>query len=143
MDNKKKFIKIIIVCLIISVFLEVFVFNFRFFSSLNYKKVNLSDSISYNKVKVKKGIVTVDDMDNGYIEIKNIDKIAKNIKLDFSNISGKEYLNYRMYATDDANKNYYALPSRYLYPFIEKSKYVTLNLLGKVKNIKIMFDGNE
>ena len=106
MDNKKKFIKIIIVCLIISVFLEIFVFNFRFFSSLNYKKVDLSDSISYNKVKVKKGIVTVDDMDNGYIEIKNIDKIAKNIKLDFSNISGKEYLNYRIYATDDANKNY-------------------------------------
>ena len=140
---KNKVIKIVLVCLLISIFLEVFVFNFRFFSSLGNKSVDLTDSVVYHKVKVKKGIVTVDDIENSYIEIKNIDKVAKNIKLNFSNVSGYGYLVYKIYATDEGNKNYYALPNRYLYPNIEKSKYVTLDLIGKVKDIKIMFDDNK
>lgn len=140
---KNKVIKIVLVCLLISIFLEIFVFNFRFFSSLGNKSVDLTDSIVYHKVKVKKGIVTFDDIENGYIEIKNIDKVAKNIKLNFSNVSGYGYLDYKIYATDEGNKNYYALPNRYLYPNIEKSKYITLDLIGKVKDIKIMFDDNE
>lgn len=140
---KNKVIKIVLVCLLISIFLEIFVFNFRFFSSLGNKSVDLTDSIVYHKVKVKKGIVTFDDIENGYIEIKNIDKVAKNIKLNFNNVSGHGYLDYKIYATDEGNKNYYALPNRYLYPNIEKSKYITLDLIGKVKDIKIMFDDNE
>lgn len=139
-SNKKKYLKVILICLVISIFLEIFVFNFRYFISLNYKHTDLTNKVTYHNMQVKKDKIKVNE--NGYIEIQNINKIAKNIKLNFNDISGNGYLNYTISVTDEANKNYYSLPSRYLYSAIKKSQYINLDLNGKVKNLKINFEND-
>ena len=133
----KKYIRIAFICLIISLVLELFVFNFRFFLTFDNNKdvldnIHFSDGVEKSKDKL---ILTNDD----YIEIKNINKNIDNIKLDISFVSNKRYLAYDISVSDEGSKPYYQLPRRYIYPYIEKSKYISLNLSGKAKNLKIHF----
>ncbi len=141
MKNIQKLIKFFLLSLVISFFLEIFVFNFRTFQSLSYQQENLTDKITYNGIeKNNDNSFTVIDEKNNYIEIENINKKIDNIKLDFD--ISKKYIEYIIYATDEANSEYLQLHTRYLYPSIEKSKYVKLNMYGNSSKIKIKFIGN-
>ena len=140
----KKFIKIILVPFIISIFLEIFIFNFRSIESHFYKEINVFDNIVYHNInKNDDGTVIISDINDNYIEIKNINKKIKNIKLDITGKNYTDYFYYKISAQDEANKYYFDLPQRLIYPAMEKSKYVSLNLSGKSKNIKISFKDNK
>lgn len=134
----KKYSKVAIVIFIISIILELFVFNFRYFLTLNYNPVEV-DNINYSK-NIKKDDDNLIISNGDYIELKNINKNVNNIKLDIDFLSSKDYLSYKIYAKDEGNRLYYELPSRYLYKNIEKSKYITLDLSGKAKSLKIEFN---
>ena len=132
-------IKNIVICFIISLLLECSLFNFRVYTTHNYKSKDLTDNIVLHNLEEKNGVITINNFDDNYIEIKNIDSKINNIKLNFSNISSS-YLVYKIYAQDEGNEDYFELNSeRYLYQNNEKSKYVTMNLSGKSKKIKIAF----
>ena len=138
MKNAQKIIKFFLLSLMISFFLEIFIFNFRTFQSLFYHQENLTDKITYNGIeKNSDNSFTVTDEENNYIEIENINQKINNIKLDFD--ISKKYIEYIIYATDEANSEYLQLNNRYLYPSIEKSKYVKLNMYGNSSKIKIEF----
>ena len=138
MKNVQKIIKFFLLSLMISFFLEIFIFNFRTFQSLFYHQENLTDKITYNGIeKNSDNSFTVTDEENNYIEIENINQKINNIKLDFD--ISKKYIEYIIYATDEANSEYLQLNNRYLYPSIEKSKYVKLNMYGNSSKIKIEF----
>ena len=115
-----KHIRNIVLILLISILVEIFACNFNHFKSLNYKPTK------YNNVNI-----LVNEKNNEYIEINNINKDIKNLILNIDIPS--DYVSYNIYAVDEANSEYYKLPTRYYYKYIEKSKYVSLNLSGKVK----------
>lgn len=121
-----KHIRNIILILLISVLVEIFACNFNHFKSLNYKPTK------YDKVNI-----LVNEKNNKYIEINNINKDIKNLVLNIEIPS--DYISYNIYAEDEGKNEYYKLPTRYYYKYIEKSKYVSLNLSGKAKKIKIEF----
>ena len=77
---KKNYIKKIILFLIISLFLEIFVFNFRFYESLFYKN-NLNLSVtSYNgMVKTDNNTYKITNESN-YIEITDINNEEVEVK---------------------------------------------------------------
>ena len=140
----KKNIKAILLILFISLFTEVFIFNIKTITSINFKQISVKSKIILGSDIIdSNGIYVVKNTKNAYIEIKNINKNIHNlfIDLDFIKNSGK-YLEYDIYASDSGSKLYYKLPSRYLYNNIERSKYVDLNLSGKVNKLKIVFKNN-
>ena len=138
MKNFKKLINVFLVSFIISIILEIFLFNFRTIQSLGYKSTKL-DNIVYHGIKKENKSLKVIEKDKNYIELTGINQKIKNIKLDIQILNEKQYLNYKIYATDEANQLYFALPERYYYPNIEKSKYINLNLSGKTNKIRISF----
>lgn len=123
-----KHLKNILIILLFSIIIEVFVCNFNHFKSINYK------SYKYDNITVLK-----DKNDNKYIEIKKINKHLKNIVLNIDIPKEKKYIDYDIYVTDEAYYSYLKLPTRHLYKYIEKSKYVTLNLSGKCNKLKVVF----
>ena len=136
----KKFIKIGILCLILGGILEIGLFNFRTWESINYKSTDLTNEVNVHGFKNTNGVYSGKYDKDNYIEIKSINKKVKNIKLDIKFDDVHKYLNYTMSFKDEANKYYKEMPGRILYPSIEKSKYVTLKLSGKTKSIKIRLD---
>lgn len=135
--KKKNIIKQILLIILISFFVEIFIFNFRSLQSIAYNKKILKDINVGNGVEKSGNKYTIVDNKDGYIEVKKINKKVNNIKIDLTILSNDKYLAYNIYATDEGNKYYYKLPERYYYPNINKSKYVTLDLSGKADRLKI------
>lgn len=126
-----KHIRNMVIIVLISIFIELFICNFNHFKSLNYQ------SYKYDNITT-----IVDKNNNEYIEINNINKKIKDIVLNIELPEDVDYIDYNIYATDEANSLYFKLPTRHFYKYIEKSKYVGLNLSGKSEKIKIEFLNN-
>lgn len=137
--NNKKIFKIVFFCALISIFFEIFIFNFRSIQSIVYKAETLNKITFGSGIRKKSGIYVVEDSENAYLEITNINKIVNNIKFDINILSDNKYIIYNIFAADEGNKYYYSLPERYYYPKINKSKYVKLDLSGKASKLKIEF----
>lgn len=134
---EKNYIKKIILFLSISLFLEIFVFNFRFYESLFYKN-NLNLSVTSYNGMVKTGNNTYKiTNESNYIVIDNIYKKINNLYLDLESLDN--VVEYKLYAKDTGNKIYYRLPKRTITNNIENSKYVKLNLSGNAHKLKIRF----
>lgn len=126
---KKNTINKWILGLILSVFIainiETFVFNFRHFESMTF-------SHNYLKYEV--------DENSNTIEIKNINKEINNMHINVISDNSYKIFNLKIQVTDDGNELYYALPERKIYPDIDKSLYLKLNLMEKAHNIKIEYE---
>lgn len=134
----KKMVKALVIFLMISIFLEVFVFNFRWLTTL-FNEGEVIKNISYSDGIEETSDGLIFDKDD-YIEIKNINKKVKNLNLDITIKDGRKYLSLGIYAKDEGNKLYYKANDRYLYPNIERSHYISLDLSGKADSIKIQFN---
>lgn len=126
---RNKYILAIPVVLFISILLELFVFNFRHFESLNYKETNI-----YNEKYI------VSNKDNS-IEFKNINKKINNIYIDLYN-NDNETIKINLDVTDEANKKYFSLPEKEISNNYNQIKYIKINLSGKTNNLKINYSGN-
>jgi len=153
--NKQKFFKVMGIIFIISLLLEIFVFNFRFFETLNNneilidpKNIVYNDGLSYdpyNKWTNDEGELKpsffINDKSEASFEIKNINESVDNIYIDISNVKRKNYTNkkvvLKIWATDEANKLYFSLPERDVVRDVEKSKYISLNLSGKSEKLMV------
>ncbi len=153
--DKKKLIKSLVIIFVISLILEIFVFNFRFFTTLGYDEIN----INKEKIEYGKGLeydednlwtnsngelvpsFCVKDKKHAYFEIKDINAEVKNIYIDIENTKRKSYSNkktiLKFWATDEANELYFALPTRDIVRDVEKSKYINFNLSGESEKFKI------
>lgn len=140
--------KTYIIFFLIAVFLEIFIFNFRFYQSLGYSETALTNPYfgsgltNYDK---SQGSVYAEKSGDKYIEFTNIDKKINNIYLDIvrenkNNESDKEKIKIIIKATDEANQEYLTLPSRDIVSSFERSKYISLNLAGVSDKIQICPD---
>lgn len=131
----------------IAILLEVFVFNFKFWTTMNYepRPVEITDVGIGLEEKAKNTFVSKNN-ENSYIEIRFIDEELKNIYLDFES-SYKEKGGYRQlfkfFMTDEGNKEYYQLPMREVIPNVERSKYITFNTAGMSDKLLIRFEKDD
>lgn len=124
-----KYILATFIILIITLLLELFVFNFRHFESLSYRETNIyNDKYIVNK-------------DNNSIEFNNINKKINNIYLDIYNNDNKTSV-VNIEATDEANNNYLSLPEKEIRNNYEQMKYIKINLSGKTNKLKINLTDN-
>lgn len=124
-----KYIIMIPIILVISLLLELFVFNFRHYESLSYKETNLYTD---------KYIASTGE---DYIEFKDINKKINNIYIDIDNHKD-EAINLEIYATDEANQKYFELPEKEIYNGLKQMKYIKINLSGKTDKLKIKYEDN-
>lgn len=136
---------IMVIILTISVFIEVFVFNFRWLESIRYEEVQLTDFIVDKNLISKKDGSYIAPIDGKYnIEIKNIYQKIKNVKIKIHDTNTiLKTFNITMYVTDSANKRYFKLPKITVVNNIERSQYHRLHLSGKTSKIKLKLDLDE
>ena len=120
----KKTLRTILLILIIPLIAEVFLFNFRFWESLTFKKVT-----GYSVTR-EANAVTVSGMDAP----------VKNVLIDRPD--SDEVLHLQMLLSDEANTDL-ELSVTEIMPSVEESKYVRIYPDGNVREIKILFDKNE
>jgi hypothetical protein len=125
------------------IFLEVVIFNFRFWESLLYRPVVLTPS------EVGRTFI-VDDQNNyvfispdhAYLEFAPLDIKLANLYLDLatSNDSIPTASAIRIYLTDQARSDYYALPPQVVATAAPLTHYFRLHPSGKVGKIRIEWE---
>lgn len=150
--NKKNIPLFII--LLITLILEIFAFNWRYFDGMRYKSRELTDfetgegvwTVSENRIKI------VDNKDR-YIEFKDINTDIDNIYLNIKdircddeklkNITGTvrdfQKLEVQISITDKSNAEYLRLPVVPIVEQAEQTKYIKLHTAGQTEKIKIDF----
>lgn len=128
----KKYSKILTI-FVISLFLEVIVFNITSYCLLfgKYEKqefTNLEFS-GYN-----------DENTKAYLKIDNLNKKVGTIKLELKNFEEDEVTEYRIYYSDETSDEYNSLNSKFYINDYEKSKYVPVYLSGETKGIIVEID---
>lgn len=118
--------------------LELTIFNYRHYESLNYQEYKLDNLILDKNIKEKNGLYYVEEDGDYTIEFTNINKKINNIKIDFIHQhNSHEIFEFIISATDEANELYLELPSVTTIETIPRSQYHKLNLSGKSENIKL------
>ena len=112
---------ILILTIVIPLLLEVFFFNFRFWESLTFEKVD--------------GFVAADK--DGVLCITGFDANVRNIYIGIGD-SG-ETVKLKLKVTDDAN-TYMEYDNTEVVNYIEESKYIRFYPDGKVKEIDVVFN---
>ena len=80
----KKNIKAILLILFISLFTEVFIFNIKTITSINFKQISVKSKIILGSDIIdSNGIYVVKNTKNAYIEIKNINVYTSMFMLHF------------------------------------------------------------
>ena len=154
-NNTKNKSLIIILTLLIVIVAEIFVFNFRFFTTMGYEPINLENCMLDGNINVLEDSHFKFTEDNGTIRFYNINKEIKNVYIDAQNTfisNGTDYnsikenkkntlLKVKVNADDYGNSNGINMPERSIVSTIEKTKYIPLNLKGETKNMSIEFRG--
>lgn len=142
--------KRLIISILITLIIEIFIFNFgtiksSFYEEIKYDISNLKfENVSYDeKTKIyycSDAIATIElevneEINNIYMDLENINKNTMEISLDYTDDANNEYDKYK-----DVNEEYY---SQIIVKNIKKSKYIDVNHLGKTHNIKIYINSND
>lgn len=144
--------KFSITCLLILivVLFEIFLFNFRFFQTLGYEPVILSDATFDKAVNSLGNSTFYFNDDNTKIKFENIDTEVKNIYINMENTKTlplnprpediKDYeanklIKVKITIDDFGKSNGIDMPERNIVSTVEKTKYIPLNLKGESHNL--------
>lgn len=136
-ENKKKQAgMVLLLFLAVSIICELFVFNFKFWHSLNSEQIAVSPTIingatdlGNNRYRLYKR--------HAYLEYEGINK-----KLDYVQISPETGYSttVRLSATDEGNEYPLSVPSRTVNTFVKPSQYIRLHFNGNVNSLRICLD---
>lgn len=134
-----KAVKPFLVMFIITLLLEIFVFNFRFWQSIGYDFTPISETaIGEGLVENEDGSFTFNGSANSYIEFGYVNMEMDNLYLSISRTDGAPYRQYvRIDIADEGSEVYYSLPEREVVSSVERSKYIKFNANGVVKKMRI------
>lgn len=127
----KKIYSNILIIFIISLFLEVIVFNITSYRLLfgNYEKR------TYNGLKIEN---YSDDNQKVFLRVDNINTKVGTIKLLIEN--AEEEFEYKIYYTDNASSEFLGLNSKMYVPNDNKTSYIPVYLSGETKSLLISLD---
>lgn len=142
---RKEYLKKTLKIILIAILVEVFVFNFRHWESILFRPITNYEVLTGEGIEwYGDGRGKIINVEQAFLEFKNINKNVKNLFIDLTVGDGKasEKMNLAVRATDSANKNYFLLPEKETVNGIINSKYIRLHLSGKSTAIKINFLAN-
>lgn len=136
--QKKEFRSIVKICLI-CFFVEIFVFNFRYWESrLNHEIVDFSFTTGSGVVDQGDGIFSFTEGDK-YFEFADIDQKLRTMHIEMEVLNGDVNEPIILYQSvrDESHELYYGIPDRQIWHSQEKSQYMTYHFYGNCKSIKI------
>ncbi len=123
--------------IILSVGLELSVFNINFYNTAGNVPIDLSPFLA--QYENDDGTFTLDC--DQTVEFPALDQKLYNIHIDLDE-TNSSFVPVTVSLTDDANKYYYATPERTLYTHVEKSQYINLNTSGESFIFALSFDSD-
>ncbi len=164
-DFLKKMIKnrnvVYIYFFVLVVFLEVTLFNFRFYQSFSYDVTYLNDADINSSIEAKGNSVFYFKDNDAKIFFKDINKEVKNVYIDmvFNEESSKsqkkkdfyeikkskanKLVKAKLIIDDKSNKKGIYMPERSVVSDVERTKYIPVYLKGETKNMTIEFKNLE
>lgn len=136
--QRKEFRSIVKICLA-GLLVEMFVFNFRHWESVNnHEIVDFSFSTGNGVVDQGDGIFKFGEGEK-YLEFTEINQKLNTIYLEMEVLYGDidEPILLQQLARDESHELYYWLPDREILYLQKKSQYITYHLYGECKSIKI------
>ncbi len=132
------FLKYLLISCILSLILELTVFQFRHYESLFFKN---EQELTYqigSGLNCQDNICSITEKENAYLEISNLNTQVNNLYL---NLSNKDYttINYEIVYSDEANQIPFKAGSRVYASHVNPSHYLRLNASGKINTLKIYF----
>ena len=139
----KRYLKILLFSIAISVLLEVTVFNISHYCSLNLDDVKDIEMNVTGMEQIKENTFAVLN-EEAYIEIsfpyQKIENVHIDIQPEKRNGKYNNGAGVSLFIADEGNKFYYALPERVVTHEIKQSQYMNLNGAGKICQVKIVID---
>ncbi|MCR5789870.1 MAG: hypothetical protein K6G83_08275 [Lachnospiraceae bacterium] len=128
--------------------LELFLFNFRHWQSVN--------NVPFTPEYIPSDNLTAEDVnafrvtsseETPYVEINDLDLALENMAIDITfpekGVTAVEAVTYHLEVTDEGNVNRYALPAVEFMHLVPQSHFNYLDLYGKAKSVRICFDSME
>ncbi len=132
--------------------LEIFLFNFNYFSTLQNSPIDLSDQISLaksNKSSDDGRASFVLTSDNHTLEFHNINKKVNSVQIEFDTEQTAQALEIKMQFTDEAHVSYFdttdytaGIPLMSMSTLLKNTQYMRLNTTGNMKDLRIEVVGN-
>ncbi len=139
----------LVFCALIAVFLEATLFNFRFYQSFEYEKIDLSDDLYISRqfllVDGEENIYKPNKNTTPYIEINDIDTKIYNVYVDVvaKDASGAVVNTYvTAHITDRSNENAMKLPAQTIMSDVESTKYLYVLTNGESDYLRLDFATN-
>ena len=133
------FLKYIFIASLISVSLELTIFNFRHYESLFYQNPQDYTNFTYGDgLKCHNNICTIINPETAYIELSNLDTKINDLKLTFDSPNAL-IVSYDLYFTDAANGEYLQAGTRTYVKNNTRSHYLPLNTSGNTTKLKLTF----
>lgn len=141
----KKYAAAAVVIMAAVIVLEVLLFNFRHWQSINNAPVTAEYIYSENLIAEDVNAFRVVSTETApYVEVSDIDLDIENIALDVTfpelGVTAVEDVKYHFEVIDQGNRNRYALPSMEFLHLVPQSHFDYLDLYGNAKNIRLCFD---
>lgn len=148
-DKKASIFRIaraVLIVAIITVVLEVFLFNWNYFASLRNNTIDLSQKLELQETQ--DGHYKLTEV-NHTIEFYNLNTEVKNVLLDFDHEQAAQQLQVKIQFTDEAHQTYFdstdyteGVPLAEVATNCIQSEYINLQTTGLVTNLKIELVGD-
>ena len=121
---------------LLSLGLELSIFNINFYTSKGYEEISLNEKLSdYENCEGYYTFYT-----DEAIEIPHINEKINNIHIKL-NDNNAFVVTANLLLTDEANQFYYGTPARDIYKNVNKSQYININTAGTSEKIGLVFEG--
>lgn len=156
MSNKIGKYKPYIILLAVTLFLELFLFNWRFFEGMGYETMALDKFVCGSGVSQNGEELQIQNDGDKFIEFQGFDTEVDNL---YINIIDKRNFDEALHAdgvprsyqqvsvtpsiTDEANLSYLTMPERNIIEGVERTKYIKLHTAGKSDSLRIHFNNCE
>lgn len=137
---KKQILKCLACFLVISIAIELLIFNRNMFLSLGGQEQVLKWEATNGFESDKKGGYILKSGKTGTLKLSGMKGELGYMYIDIGAVDGDGYtapIEYALVISDEGNSEMYTLPKVNMYPDIEKTKYVCGDSYGDVKDMKI------
>ncbi len=137
-----------LLALVVALFLEGTVFNFRFWQTHEYEEIDLTDKLKYSYKLTKTGERENEYKPNStspYVELRNLNTKVHNVYFDVTarNSNDRVVNTYvDVYMTDESNENYLKLPAQTVMTEVESTKYLYLMTNGESDDLRFVISSD-
>ena len=133
-ESVKKYKTAFCIILLIALFLELFVFNFRAVESVFNSRTDIDNYSVTGAVEISNGEYRADN-DTVTFKIDNVNQKIKNVFVDLER--GTPYTTVQLRAVDEANSRGLDAPDREIVSVLKQTKYIRAHFSGEVESLEV------